>query len=50
VAELIAEGHDAEAIPGGRGQYDVIADGRRVFSKQELGRFPDDGEVLPLLS
>jgi hypothetical protein len=49
VAELIGEGHAAEAIPGGRGQYDVIADGRPVFSKQELGRFPEDGEVLGLL-
>ena len=50
MAELAAEGYDAEAIPGGRGQYDVSADGRPVFSKHELGRFPEDGEVLALLS
>ena len=37
------------AIPGGTGQFDVLADGRLVFSKQELGRFPDDGEVRALL-
>jgi hypothetical protein len=49
VAELAAEGFDAEAIPGGKGQYDVLGDGRPVFSKQELGRFPEDGEVLSLL-
>jgi hypothetical protein len=49
VAELAADGFDAEAIPGGKGQYDVLADGRPVFSKQELGRFPEDGEVLSLL-
>jgi len=27
----------------------VIADGRLVFSKAEIGRFPDDGEALALL-
>ena len=43
------EGFDAEAIPGGKGQYDVLADGEPVFSKQELGRFPENGEVLALL-
>ena len=50
MAELAAQGFDAEAIPGGKGQYDVIADGERLFSKQELARFPEDGEVLALLS
>ncbi len=49
MAELAAKGFDAEAIPGGKGQYDVLADGKPVFSKQELGRFPEDGEVLSLL-
>jgi len=28
----------------------VIADGRVVFSKQAVGRWPDDGEVLAALS
>jgi predicted Rdx family selenoprotein len=41
--------HDAEAEPGGKGQFDVIADGRLVFSKEESGRFPDDGEIRGLL-
>jgi hypothetical protein len=27
----------------------VVADGALVFSKQQEGRFPDDGEVLALL-
>jgi hypothetical protein len=53
VAELIGEGFDAEAIAGGKGQFDVIAQfdviGELVFSKQELGRFPEDGEILELL-
>jgi hypothetical protein len=49
VAELKAEGMSAEAIAGGKGQYDVVADGNVVFSKQELGRFPENGEILGLL-
>jgi predicted Rdx family selenoprotein len=43
---LSGEGFDAEAIPGGKGQFDVLAEGRLVYSKHETGRFPDDGEVL----
>jgi hypothetical protein len=27
----------------------VFADGRRVFSKHERGRFPEDGEIAALL-
>jgi len=27
----------------------VLADGRLVYSKQELGRFPEDGEIVSLL-
>lgn len=36
-------------IPGGKGQFDVLADGTPVFSKQREGRFPEDGEVLGAL-
>jgi selT/selW/selH-like putative selenoprotein len=49
VAELNAEGFDAEAAPGSRGQFDVSADGRLVFSKFETRRFPEPGEVLTAL-
>ena len=48
--ELRTGGHGVDVTPGGKGQFDVIADGALVFSKQELGRFPDDGEVASLLS
>jgi len=41
--------HEAEAEEGGQGQFDVLADGELVFSKGELGRFPEDGEVRALL-
>ena len=48
-AELTADGLDANAIRGERGQFDVIADGRLIYSKKETGRFPEDGEVRRLL-
>jgi hypothetical protein len=35
---------------GEKSQYDVFADGQLVFSKQSVGRWPDDGEVLSLVS
>jgi predicted Rdx family selenoprotein len=48
-AELNEAGHDASIEEGSKGQYDVLADGELVFSKQEEGRFPDAREVLTLL-
>jgi hypothetical protein len=47
---LTAQGYEATAREGAKSQYDVVADGETIFSKQEIGRFPDDGEVLELLS
>jgi len=29
--------------------FDVVVDGRKVFSKHETGRFPEPGEVIGLL-
>jgi len=49
VAELTGYGFDSRAQTGENGQFDVIADGRVVFSKSETGRFPEDGEVRRLL-
>jgi Rdx family len=46
----MGRGYDATAREGAKSQYDVVADGETIFSKQKLGRFPDDGEVLELLS
>jgi predicted Rdx family selenoprotein len=42
-------GHDAVAREGAKSQYDVVADGTLLFSKQREGRFPEDDEVLELL-
>jgi Rdx family protein len=47
---LTERGYDAEAIEGAKSQYDVIADGRLVFSKQAEGRFPEHDEILSALS
>jgi hypothetical protein len=40
----------AKVTPGAKSQFDVLADGRLVYSKQERGRFPEDGEVVRLLT
>jgi predicted Rdx family selenoprotein len=46
---LTEAGHDAVALEGAKSQYDVVADGTLVFSKQREGRFPEEAEVLALL-
>jgi hypothetical protein len=47
---LQAHGFEAQAREGAKSQYDVVADGETIFSKQQQERWPDDGEVLSLLS
>jgi selT/selW/selH-like putative selenoprotein len=42
-------GSTATATPGSKGQFDVIADGRLVFSKASEGRFPEADEILAQL-
>jgi hypothetical protein len=46
---LTVAGHDADAREGAKSQYDLVADGALVFSKQHEGRFPEEDEVLALL-
>lgn len=46
---LRERGVDADAIPGGKGQFDVISDGELVFSKHDAGRFPGEGEIERLV-
>ncbi len=43
---LTEAGHDAVALEGAKSQYDVFANGQLVFSKQQVGRWPEHGEVL----
>jgi len=42
-------GVDSTLIPGSGGVFDVVVDGRKVFSKGETGRFSDPGEITKLL-
>lgn len=41
-----AFGVDAELIQGSGGIFDVIVDGKKVYSKHSTGRFPEPGEVV----
>jgi hypothetical protein len=43
-------GHKADALEGEKSQYDVVAEGAVVFSKQREGRFPEDDEILALIA
>ena len=43
-------GTDATITPGARGQFDVLVDGELLWSKREIGRFPEDDEILSRLS
>jgi selenoprotein W-related protein len=40
---------DPELVASGGGVFDVDADGRRIFSKHETGRFPEADEILERL-
>lgn len=46
---LRERGIEASATPGGKGQFDVLRDGRLIFSKHDAGRFPGEGEVERLV-
>jgi len=35
----------AALIPGARGIFEVIIDGKPVFSRAQTGRFPEPGEI-----
>ena len=49
-AELESKlGIESELVASGGGVFEVTLDGRPVFSKKALGRFPDDGEVVGLI-
>ena len=44
-----ATGVTATLIAGGRGIFDVKADGKLVFSKYALDRFPESSELAGLI-
>jgi selT/selW/selH-like putative selenoprotein len=41
-----ALGIDTEVVVGARGQFDVVADGDLLFSKQAEERFPEPDEII----
>jgi len=49
VAELNGLGHDAEMIAGEKSQFDVVADGDTIWSKQHVGSFPELSDLMPKL-
>ena len=42
-------GVDPDLIKGDNGVFNVVVDGRLVYSKHETGRFPEHPEVLSQL-
>jgi hypothetical protein len=46
---LEAQGVSASIAEGANSQFDVLADGQLLFSKQREGRFPDEEEILARL-
>jgi len=40
---------DIELIASTGGVYDVVVDGELLFSKKNLKRFPEDGEIEQLI-
>ncbi len=53
-ASLAAElkkqrGVDSTLVPGSGGEFEITVNGRLVFSKKQLGRFPDTEELLEQL-
>jgi len=41
-----ARGIDTTLIKGSGGQFEVMADGKLIFSKKQQGRFPETTEIL----
>jgi selT/selW/selH-like putative selenoprotein len=44
-----AIGVESKKVKGHGGVFDVVVDGKKVFSKHESYRFPDTGEIAELV-
>jgi selT/selW/selH-like putative selenoprotein len=42
--------HEADAVSGAKSQFDVVVDGKLIFSKQKEGHFPEHDEIIRALS
>jgi selenoprotein W-related protein len=40
---------DSQLTPGSGGVFDVTVDGKLIFSKKKVGRFPEVQEILGAL-
>ena len=40
---------DVELIASAGGVYEVVVDGKNIFSKKALNRFPNDEEIIALI-
>ena len=49
MAELNGLGHEAEMVAGEKSQFDVIADGETIWSKQQVGAFPELPDLMSKL-
>ncbi|HFQ91067.1 MAG TPA: SelT/SelW/SelH family protein [Desulfobulbus sp.] len=47
--QALGSGVEVELIPGSGGVFEVTRDGRTIFSKKQLNRFPEEGEILRLV-
>jgi predicted Rdx family selenoprotein len=47
---LTANGIEASIAEGAKSQFDVLVDGDLVFSKQREHRFPEEDEILGMLT
>jgi selenoprotein W-related protein len=45
-----SSGTDSKLIAGANGIFDVVMDGELIYSKHQTGQFPEDSEILDLLS
>lgn len=45
----MGQGVQIELIAGSNGVFEICVDDKLVFSKKQLGRFPDDGEIVSLV-
>ncbi|HBG20733.1 MAG: hypothetical protein A2X81_12080 [Desulfobacterales bacterium GWB2_56_26] len=42
-------GAEVQLVPSSGGVFEVVADGNLVYSKLNLKRFPEEGEVVSLI-
>jgi len=42
-------GISTKLTPGSNGIYDIVVDGKTIFSKHQEKRFPDNEEIIKLI-